>query len=168
PVQSVIGLMVTGTVGLVVSLVFHWDITLVMLGFGLMVVAITIFEKWATERITSILKPQAEEATNFALTAVANIRTLHIIGRTEYMAAKYEELLLSPLRLGVSKALLGGLMRGLGLAVFFLSYIVAFWYCRGVFERSTIPLVEELRNVLTSILALMWSVDKIEVLAVHL
>jgi ABC-type bacteriocin/lantibiotic exporter with double-glycine peptidase domain len=41
-------------------------------------------------RLTVVSKPQLEEATNFALISIANIRTLHILGKEKQFMAKYD------------------------------------------------------------------------------
>ncbi len=80
-------------IGIIISFVFGWVVTLLFLGFAPIVFITSVLCTKVLTKIAIIEKKNLENASKFSNEAISNIRTIVILQKEKYFFDKYSELI---------------------------------------------------------------------------
>jgi ATP-binding cassette, subfamily B (MDR/TAP), member 1 len=127
-VGSAVQFLNTGVVGIIISFVYTWKLTLVILAIApLLAACVAAFGKMTVD---SAGEGQGAygAAGGIANESLSLIRTVHAFGGQEEEAKRYEEKLDDAYRSGVRKGFLSGAGMGTTMFLIFCAYSLCFWY----------------------------------------
>ncbi len=85
-------------IGMIISFVFSWVVTLLFLGFAPIVFITSVLCTKALTKIAITEKKNLENASKFSNEAISNFRTIVILQKENFFFDKYSELIESGIR----------------------------------------------------------------------
>jgi ATP-binding cassette, subfamily B (MDR/TAP), member 1 len=137
-VGSAVQFLSTCVVGIIISFVHSWKLTLVILAIAPVLAAFgAVFAK-LTADTTGEGQDAYGAAGAVANEALALIRTVHAFGGQEEEAKRYEERLNSAYKSKVRKGFVSGMGMGMTVFLIFCTYSLCFWYGAKLIRESDI------------------------------
>lgn len=131
-----------GVVGFIVSFIYTWKLTLVILAVTpVLAICGGVFAALTAET-TSEGQGAYGAAGAIASEVLSLIRTVHAFGGQEEEAKRYEAKLSSAYKAGISKGFVNGLGMGLTMFLIFCSYALSFWFGARLIRNGEISVTD--------------------------
>ncbi|KAI7854460.1 P-loop containing nucleoside triphosphate hydrolase protein [Circinella umbellata] len=124
---EIASLVFTGVIGFIISFVYSWALTLIVLGCVPFIIAATVYESRVEMGYANDVQKASAQSGEIAGEAIKTIRTVASLTKQGYFESKYEKATERPHKLAQRKAYLASLGYALGQSISLFTHAVAFY-----------------------------------------